>query len=368
MQTGKKTACPNYASIASCERGSAMVFVLVLAVILNIVIVSVSFSSRYTTKKGAERRSKVSALNIAEAGKERFYAHLLREGFEPQPGMQTVYSNESFGNGAYTVRCSLPTGSPDDTMTIWADGIIGSSICRIEVLAVRQKGIPLTGIGALVNGAVTSRAAVTLSGTITVDGRDFDTLGTLAGTGVFGVYTCMTLIRQGNATIGGNGTAPLRGVNTTVAFQNASIEPYLSSPEAFLGLPPGGLDAFKVRAADVTYPIKGIVYVEGDFQPNFNTGPPSRGILIVSNSTRTAEMRLNGNGQFQGLIICDVMNRINGTADVLGGIVTLGTVTGSQFGNGTATIRYSSQVLDNLAAICTNIPWTIKEVAWRELP
>ena len=62
------------------------------------------------------------------------------------------------------------------------------------------------------------------------------------------------------------------------------------------------------------------------------------------------------------------MNQINGTATVLGGVVTLGTVTGSQFGLGDAVIRYSSQVLDNLAAICSNIPWTMKEVAWRELP
>jgi|GEM_PF-1227077 len=358
-------------SLCASQSGSAMVFVLVVAVIANIVIAAVMMTSRFSAKSSGTRREKVTTLNIAEAGKERFYAKLLYNNFTPHPDtIETVFSNESFGGGTYTVKCS--TGTNTDSLTIRSTGTAGNNTTKLEIRAVKRRSVPLDGISALLPGVICARSDVDLTGNIHVDGREYDSLNVLTGDpGTYGVYTCMSVSRQGSAAIGGKGVEPVdnngdfNAVRSTVCSENQPITSNYASPEAFLGLPEGSLDAYKISPGEFVTPFKGLVYVEGSIGPvHFGE---SRGILIVHDSTKTSQLKIN-QGSFKGLIICDEMDKINGVATIIGAVVSLGTANKSTFGNGHADVHYSSQVLDNLDMYCENIRWTMEEVFWRELP
>lgn len=358
-------------SVCASQSGSALVFVLVVAVIANIVVAAVMMTSRLSVKSSGKRREKVTTLNIAEAGKERFYAKLLYNNFSPHPdSVETVFSNESFGGGTYTVKCS--TGTNTDSITIRSTGTSGTNTTKLEIRAVKRRSVPLDGIAALIPGVICARSDVELTGNIHVDGRDYDSLNVLTGDpGTYGVYTCMSVSRQGSASIGGNGVEPVdnnnefNAVRSTVCSENRPITPNYASPEAFLELPEGSLDAYKISPGEFVTPFKGLVYVEGSIGPvHFGD---SRGILIVHDSTKSAQLKIN-QGTFKGLIICDEMDKINGVATIIGAVASLGTGGSSKFGNGTADVHYSRQVLDNLDVYCENIRWTVEEVSWRELP
>lgn len=352
------------------QSGTAMLFVLVLTVIGGVLMASLNLTSRVTAKTSGNRREKVAALNIAEAGKERFLAKLLHENYTPQPNNdELIYDNEMLGNGTYNVRCI--TAASTDTLTVRARGEENGYALEIEVVALKQRDVPISAMSAKLPGALTARSDIVLNGTISVDGREYDSLNGLLGPGTYGVHTCATLtVQSASAGVGGNGLAPVSKkhideVRTIVCRENAPVPPELNSPEDFLGLPPGSLDAYKVTAAEFTVPFQGLVYVTESVGPvHFGE---SRGILIVHNETGTASLSTNG-GTFKGLIICDYISKINGTVNVTGAIVSISSTEESNFGNGTAYVYYSKQVLDNLMTYMTNIPWKISELSWRELP
>ncbi|MBN1576212.1 MAG: hypothetical protein JW913_06670, partial [Chitinispirillaceae bacterium] len=262
------------------------------------------------------------------------------------------------------------TGADPTMMTIQAEGKEGDNKIKLEILASKQKSIPIPGMAERLPGVIMARANVDLTGNIDVDGRDYDSLNNLVGPGKYGVYTCFTMNLNGSAAVGGNNVAPvdkkdINAVRSTVCYENAAIVPELASPEAFLGLPDGSLDEYKISPGEFSTPFKGIVYVTGSIGPvHFGE---SRGILIVHNATNTAALKTN-QGNFKGLIICDVMDKINGKAEIIGAVVSLSTTTASTFGNGDADVHYSAQVLDNLSAYCENLRWKVEEIAWRELP
>jgi Flp pilus assembly pilin Flp len=347
--------------------GAAMVFVLVIAVIGAIVMASIFFTSRLTLKKGGIRREKVGALNIAEAGKETFYAKLLNdENFTLQPNTSVmIFTDELFGNGMYSVRCI--TASNIDTVTVQARGSEGLNCVKLEIRAAMTPGLMLNFLGNI-DGAVTSRYNVDLTGGIVIDGRDYDSTGNYVGNGIYGISTCMNMSQNGTSEVGGQGVAPvdkdgIAAVRSTVCREMAPISAAFGSPEAFLGVPAGSLDQFKTATLEDDF--QGIYYVEGDVGPIHLDN--ARGILIVHNSTSTAELKINSDGNFKGLIICDVMNKINGTFDILGAAVTLGTAKNSEFGNGDATLRYSAQVLSNLVDYCKNVKKGLSELSWKEM-
>lgn len=200
-----------------------------------------------------------------------------------------------------------------------------------------------------VRGAITARYSTRLTGSVVIDGRNHDTFDNLVGTGVFGVYTSGIMDLYGRAMIGGNGIAPVTMPNPTVCKENAPEYSYYSSPEAFLGLDEGSLDAYKIPASEFTTPFEGVVYVTDELGPvNFVN---SRGILIVHNQLSDAKLTLIS-GRFKGLIICDVMHRINGVPVILGAVVTLSGEITSRFGNGYARIHYSSETLEELPSYC----------------
>jgi hypothetical protein len=62
------------------------------------------------------------------------------------------------------------------------------------------------------------------------------------------------------------------------------------------------------------------------------------------------------------------MDKMNGNITVVGAVVCLADFTGAKlFGNGSATVKYSSQVLNNLNKFITDSDKSVKEVSWKEL-
>jgi hypothetical protein len=362
MLTNKKKAGNN--------RGSSLIFVVSLAIILNIVFITVYLTVSKTQKATGSKRLKTSSITIAEAGKEKLYAQLIDKSYTPLANMrETVYSDITLGVGSFTVSCS--SNVTLDTVWIESWGKDNQSETGIAIVAALTPRVDVKGMP--VRGAVTARTNVRVLGNITVDGRDHDTTGAVVGPGLFGVSTCDTLIESGNAAIGGNGQIPIQakdtaGLLTTIAEQGIPVAASLASPEAFLGLPPGALDEYK--STTLTTPFHGIRYITNSVGPvdfgDPNKGQYSSGILIVHNFFKTAEMKLN-QGKFIGLIIIDKMADINGKADILGSVVTLGETDVSTFGNGGAIINYSSYVMDNLGKYCDNIRKRVTEVSWKEL-
>lgn len=348
------------------ENGSALLSILLIGFILNIVLGIFYLNSKTTITKSGDRRLKVSSLNIAESGKEKLYAMISAGTFQPGSNRkETVIDNENFGGGNVTVICS--TGSSRDTLFIHSWGKHGDEFTEIQVVSVLEPNMPFNGMPAALQGAITARTKVSLTGNIKVDGRDHDPFCNVIGSGTFGVYTCMTLSINGSAEVGGNGLAPVdkhdyNSVKSSVVFENAAITSEFDSPESFLGLPSGALDNYKVSS--LTVPFKGIVYVTNSTGPvHFGT---SSGILIVHNDAGDAELKIN-QGTFKGLIICDKMNKINGVAEIIGGIVALGKNSESIFGNGGADICYSTEVLSNLGDYCENVRKRIVEIVWQEI-
>ena len=345
------------------QSGTAMLFVLVLAVIAGIVMASFFMTSRVTIKKSGVRREKVAALNIAEAGKERFYAKLMYDAtLELLPDDdQLIYEDEPLGNGKYTVRCL--TGITIDTVTIISKGVEGPNCVQLEVIAAVVPTIP-TDVSHLVRAAVMANDDATITGNIVIDGRDHDSTGTL--TGGSGVYA-MSL--RGELDFGSSAAGVYAHMDPTEYSKNSytstqiqesmPADSFSGTPEEFFGVAPGALDEFKTTV--LTPPFHGLVYVTETVDVH-DLGNSS-GILIVHNSASTAEVHINA-GTFKGLLLCDVMK--NYEADVIGAVVSIGKEE-HNFGTG-GNILYSSQVLSNLDKFCQNLKKKIDEQGWRELP
>jgi hypothetical protein len=347
------------------SKGSALIAVLSFAIIFNIVFLAVYFAVTSTQKSTGIKRVKTSALMLAEAGKEKLYGEIAHKIFVPQNGVRlSAYTDFPLNKGTFSVSCSSNTTL--DTAWVSSAGKDNSLLAQINVVASIEPDIDLANPH--VRGAVNARSRIIVKGNINIDGRDHDTNGVYIGKGVFGVSTCDSLFLSGSATVGGNDTAPVSDkdiapVKSIVSEELAPVTAAFGSPEAFLGLPPGALDKYKVST--LTTPMHGIVYLTDSY-----VGPvhfdSSYGILIVHNSLKNAQLQIN-NGNFKGIIIADLMAKITGNAEIIGAVVTLHEGEVSTFGTGTVDIYYSSYVMNNLAKYCQNVQKKVKEISWEEV-
>ncbi len=346
-------------------KGNAVVSVLVIAVILNLIIASFMLSSKDSTSKSQLRKSRSNLVNIAEAGKEHLYGQVRGGAFKPVKNIRTIYcSDRQFENGKFSVSCS--SNSSIDTIWVNSSAAYQNKITMIKSVArlSPQISIPFPPV----RGALTARSQITVKGNIEIDGRDYDTSNIMTGPGTLGVSTCNLLFLEGSASVGGNGIMPsskhtFESIRAAVSQENAPVEEFFVSPEAFLGLPAGTLDEYKCSTLNT--PFHGLVYLTENYvgPVHFNN---SSGILIVHNQYKTAELQV-ATGVFKGLIITDKMAKINGNALVLGAVVTLCEGEVSTFGTGSALIRYSSQVLSNLEKYCDNLKKKVSQISWEQV-
>ena len=160
------------------------------------------------------------------------------------------------------------------------------------------------------------------------------------------------------------------------------------TPEDVLGLEPGDLDSAAQDAATYVAPdtLSGLVYVNGDYGAGEAGGNVvnGTGILIVHNplynprehdpadplydAAKVSDPRyapanlgnING-GTFHGLIIADKIDKINGTIDVIGSVVSLSEIDVTIVGAGTARVLYSCSALTQAA---NSSPLPPARLAW----
>ncbi len=228
--------------------------------------------------------------------------------------------------------------------------------------------------GNAIHGAVTTNNPTTVSGSIIIDGRDHDTTGAtvISGSGTFGIWTTNSLTFQGSEMVGGTNIrrvdyAPSNPGDTSVVRWNQPSAGYPGSPDSVLGgaangYPEGTLKAVALSgingsqyATDPTLlrtPLRGVTYVElpsgGSWSAPDITGS---GILVVHNAVKNAVVK-NVHGIFTGLVIVDDISHTNATLLVVGAVFGLTPLTSAtnDFGNGNATILYSSAVIGNVIA------------------
>ena len=189
----------------SGQNGSAMIFVVVLAVLLNIVIGAVFFSTRFTVKKSGGRRENVNLFNIAEAGKEDGLAKLKSGEAVPVQGQRIqVTSSSNFNGGSYVVSCSSNVAL--DTLQLVStarylgktkivEGIYAVSVCSPAGPAF-DNGISAGGdIAWSGSGSVVASANIFCNGSFNMNG---------SSTINADVYACGGLSKSGSCDINGN--------------------------------------------------------------------------------------------------------------------------------------------------------------------
>ncbi len=219
---------------------------------------------------------------------------------------------------------------------------------------------------------VTSRTDIATSGTLILDGRDHDVNGNLISpiSGMPGIWTTGSVSQSGSSKIGGYvGSVdypPTTGSSgtTTASGQPAGVA--AATPDQALGgtvggYPEGTLKAIAISGiggsqyatnpAAITVPLSGVTYVE---LPSGQVWQPltiqGSGILIVSNSSRDAQMKNLNVGTFRGLMIVDDLIHVH--SDIIGGIIILTQhpSAGNCLGNGSGDIAYSTQAIKNATA------------------
>ncbi len=383
----------------NAQRGMILVVVMIAILVLGALAAGFLMTSTTQTDRAQVAEEDVKLLNVAEAGVAAAITDLVAGGdgdvtgdFD-QGGIYTVDTTDD-GGGYFTIASS-------STFGIWTKAI--------EVVVLQTSSATVLEVRA----AIEAGNDVTTGGNFTADGRDFDyTNGNLVGDGVYGISTSGTVNRTGSSQIGGNGAAP-NGTETqteqgltwgdsldndgdTFTDEEAwdgidndddgqideDTDGYATDPDARVGLPPGTLKSAAQSAG--TYFTSGaqydawiaanggeavpgsIIYVEAASWISVNLGTTDPGdapcILVCHNSTSSMLMK-NIHGNFNGLIIADYVDHTNGTAMIYGAFLCLSGQLGNAFGNGTATVRYSSNALANLPSA---LPDGFQRISWKQ--
>lgn len=261
-------------------------------------------------------------------------------------------------------------------------------------------------LAAIIAGGPTS-----FSGSNTVDGRDW-TYDPASGGPVLtanqGTYAVMGngAISYGGAAAAGGynpatgaNMAPVGGGSPGSLYQNVpdwsalnappadgspTPKTFPATPDGAMQLPEGTLMAtaqaqgtyFTTQAAYSAYlaanggstPPGAVIYCNFTPSPPFEVGSTMNAqpsILVVHNDTGTATMK-NVHGDFQGLILADTVDHINSGSVLLGTVFAWGQ-SGNVFGNGNATVDYSSSALSNLPSLQLQPPVTMSLLSMRKV-
>jgi len=237
----------------------------------------------------------------------------------PAIGVKTM-----FNNGSFQID-SLHSSENLDTLRMVTRGTYADST-HIMRLTLYRSTRPFPTVGAAI-GIRAEPVYFSLSGHAAVDGRAYDTTGTvLLGTGdVPGVTTMEEEDSASVASVGGtniNGLPPVK-VDTTVIDPKEFLDIYKNNADYMYNVP-GTYNGQNWGSS--TNPV--IVYCNaGDdttFAIKFTGGVTGYGILVVRGN-----VQFNGNLNFFGLVIVDGFNTTvsfgaSGTPGVVGGLIVAG--------------------------------------------
>jgi hypothetical protein len=248
--------------------------------------------------------------------------------------------------------------------------------------------------------AITARGPVLTTGSISIDGRNWNQSGTsLNGPGVFGISTTQSFSRSGASTVGGNGVAPAKADGPDIVEQNASwadgvdddgdgfideeafdgidndgdglidedVNSYPNNPDVAFGLPIGSLkqmamaagtyfssqaaiDAY-IAANGGNFPGGQIIYAEFASWLPVNMGSQLNAdpTIVIHHIPSGMAVAKNLHGALKGMFITDFVEHINGDFLLVGALMSFAPdAMGNAYGNGNALIKYSSEVLGML--------------------
>ncbi|MCW8965746.1 MAG: hypothetical protein OQK82_03535 [Candidatus Pacearchaeota archaeon] len=352
---GRKLRNNGYVWFPAPQAGSAMLFVLVLAIIGGLLMASLNLTSRMSTKKSGYRRQKVAALNIAEAGKETTIARMRGGSLVPDTGRSILFDTTAFGTGYYVVSCN--TNNTLDTMCLWATGICENEMVTIEAIYAITLGAG-TGGPAFDNG-------IFAGGDITWTGSGSCNCGSapVFCNGYYGmsgssniyadVYACDGLSRTGSSDIYGNAFAPLvhqtgsgdisgtvtTGPVDTIEMPVIDLTPYYNHAAANGEV--HGSSVHLTGSSDYVVP-GGIMWVNGDFKRSgsgdFRGCVIATGDVDISGSgdyykeekyplavSINGELKCSGSGRYEGLLYAQNGDFTkSGSGDVVGSIICRG--------------------------------------------
>lgn len=358
------------------SRGSTLIFVVSLAIILNIILVSIGLTVMKTQKFTGSNRTKTSSLLLAEAGKDKVFAELKNGTLKLAPKeCRKFVSDSSLSIGTFTVTCR--TNDSLDTFWIESWGKDGKSETGVSTIVTLVPEIEINIKG--IESALTVKSNIEINGNIVIDGRDHYSNGNpnteQSAVNVVAIRTPGTVtIKNENpnkvSVIGkGEGVSYSYGQN---AIEKVVGDSLFKTPEEYLGLDSNSLNNIKKDTVNGKKfnndGFNGIRYLTGiSGTLNLDLGTSS-GIIIVHNKNGDAKVSINANDKFKGIVIVDQMDMLNGNGKITGAVVALKEDSGTtKFGNGTAKILYSSEVLRNIMNHCKNLKYYFKEISWKEL-
>lgn len=330
----------------------------------------------------------------------------------PLPGSPDFFLavNRPLAGGAFF---AMVTGTPDGKLLVDVTATLRSGIQR-KVEGVMSYDANMTPGKFPKLAAIVVGGPSTFSGNNTVDGRDFTYDPSNPGTPQLANNPAVPAV-MGGGTIGyggaaraggfdpnnplGTGLAPARGgssgslqpnvtnwsaLNAPPADGSPTPQNFPASPDAAMQLPDGTLQA--AAQAQGTYftsqsqysaylaanggsmPPGAVVYCNFSPSPPFDVGSTMNNkssILVVHNDTGTATMK-NIHGNFQGLILADNVQHINAGSLLLGTVLAWGQ-SGNVFGNGNATVEFSSAALGSLPSLQLQPPVTMSLLSMRKV-
>ncbi len=355
---------------SSSQKGYILFSLLIVGTLIMCVAMASMVGVRNSLKVAGVQRQHGNAFNIAEAGKECALADLRGNAVTLSPGTTSwIYFEKSFDAGKYSVRCI--TNSLLDTLWLQSYATVGAQSATVEVACYRHPFSSTMSFS--FPAAIISKADVHLTGSIIVDGNDYDSAvaDSIVGKGVYGVSTGGIYDPQnpkkdyayGRGYTSDSSVIPL----DSVVAASVDISGYPKTPEEVLGMSAGSLDAYKTSSMPAV-PFHGIVYITSG--PGEIKDPPlddCSGIFIYHDASYQSVLRNIHAKNFKGIIICDQIDKINGGAAILGAVVTLSNdPAGHTFGNGNATIRYSSRILANLGQYIWSSSFFVDVLSWKE--
>ena len=219
--------------------------------------------------------------------------------------------------------------------------------------------------GIIAPAAITTNNNILSLGNITIDGRDhtIDGKTIIAGEGTYGIWTTKTFTNSGASDIGGTNTSkkdfkPTKTPDPSIIAQNQSwpggTPP--STPEQVLKNLPFTISLkeyaksgdwgsqYVTNPDSLSYPLKGVTYVEPTGGSWINANIQGEGILIVHNDQVNAVIK-NTSGDFTGIIIADDVIHLH--SNVIGAVVSLtqNPSEGNTIGNSSGFILYSKEAL-----------------------
>lgn len=371
--------------------GRAIIFVVAgIVIITGIILHRIEGASTNIAANFNDYFMRQTARNIAQSGVNLALRKLgndrtWRTGFP----IMSMLSGKVYVNVFDTIFAGIPS------IGIRSTGIVehGSSIEKQEV-STAFGYFPPVFVPVFVKGLLTLNASNQVNGNITLDGRDHDEFAPPnqinPGKGTYGAWTTGASFIEGSAAAKIGGTAvdstdyiPANPYNPAVVATNQTMPGgFPNTPDSAFGGPSSGFPEGTLKAiaqsgvggsqyvtdpAQLTYPLRGITYVETPTSSPQNRWSSATingtGILIVHNSAKNAAFE-NAAGNFSGIMVVDDIVRFHG--NMWGAIIGLtSTPTGNVLGNGNAYLSFSRKAISNAVGFFTN-GTQLKVIAWWE--